>query len=237
MHLIFNLVGDRRGYLALQDVQNYYFRVLQMFRQWTPVADLEKHLAIAMASNLHRPIFQIPLRQSAIGSSGCAKKCDTQSRGALSQQGVIKCEQFKVVDVENNPRYSLALLRSAMEIFTESVFLYRLILFAALENRDRKIHVLSALQQMVERFGPEVADHKFEQLFCRSAIDLQDSELLSLTELLTAAKKWDKKFEPYKVPLSPREKADIYIQYRNTELDMKMKQKLEKDGFDQLDLT
>lgn len=215
-----------------------------MFQHWTPIAEMEKHhniVSLDKPSTTVSPGFSFSQRPTS-ASPRKIKTMMQQSKSKIAsptEDGVASSNQKanKIVDVvHDNSRYSLAVLRNAMECFTESIFLYRLILFAALENGDREVHVLSALQQMVERFGPEVADRKFEQLFCRSAVDLQDSEVLILTEVLGNAKRWDKRFERFKVPLSAREKADIYIQYRNTELEKQMKLKMEQDELQQLDL-
>jgi hypothetical protein len=55
---------------------------------------------------------------------------------------------------------------------------------------------------MVERFGPEIADMKFEQLFCRTASELMDSEIFSLPELLKKIKAWERMLLPFR-GLSP----------------------------------
>jgi hypothetical protein len=199
--------------------------------------EMEKHYAILSKKELNASIRTNNVaNHQQRPSSASPRKLKAMTTHKPCSINLAESGMHANNSMEDNNRYSLAVLRNAMECFTESVFLYRLILFAALENNDREVHVLSALQQMVERFGPEVADRKFEQLFCRSAIDLQDSELLTLNNVLGNAKIWDQRYERFKVPLSAREKGDIYIQYRNSELERQIRSKAMIDELDQLEL-
>ena len=235
----------RQGFLTLDDVKSYYFRVLEHYKSWTPLTQLEENYQIVMQS---RPSAVKALERIASASApkphGKAplnfpkviNAIDPSERGKLSTPSGKKRPKSakamtKPTSEEERLRCALAVVRKATEGMTESLYLYRLLMFAALENHQKKVHLLSALEQMVERFGPDQADLKFEQLFCKVPANLLDSEWHDLKSFLQNANSWDKKFEEFKKPISSRERGEIYTHSQFTEATKKKQKPVDEFDF------
>lgn len=212
----------RNGFLTLDNVKSYYFRVLEHYSHWTPLAELDQHYATVIQARTppKKTIEKIAIASAPVSNTKAAPLIfpkvapPTQQKPTFPEKKRPRSAK-KVLSEDEKLKYSLSLVRKAAEGMTESLFLYRLLMFAALENDQKKVHVLSALEQMVERFGPDLADIKFEQLFCKCPLNLLDSELHDLSSFLQIVKEWDKKYEEFKTPISPRERGSIYTHCRH----------------------
>jgi hypothetical protein len=127
------LPTTRRGSLTLDDVHNYYFRISSDLKGWTPIAQLDEHIAFVKEFNPK-------------ASKKAKSHVVDRSLNSYGTSKSLASPPTAVSSLSEQYRRSLGVLRKVLDSFQSSLFLFRLLLFAAFENADHELHVLSTLQ-------------------------------------------------------------------------------------------